>query len=194
MQLLKLGRSSTASCRVPISLLAVVVVAVATIFAITSVPTMAADEAPAMKQIALTDAHVTGYLKAAAKLAEVAEKVEKADGKVGAKIKAELETIAKASGFGSYDELQLAAENISFVLSGMDDQSGKFREPSELLKLDLEDVKADKSMKKKEKAETIADIKEQLASTPKLEQRGNIAVIKNHLKALAALSKDPKDN
>jgi hypothetical protein len=194
MQLLKLSRSSTASCRVPTSLLAVVVVVVATVFAITSVPTMAADEAPAMKQIALTDAHVTGYLKAAAKLAEVAEKVEKADGKVGAKIKAELETIAKASGFGSYDELQVAAENISFVLSGMDDQSGKFREPSELLNLDLEDVKADKSMKKKEKAETIADIKEQLASTPKLEQRGNIAVIKNHLKALAALSKDPKDN
>ena len=193
MQLLKLGRTSTASCRYPTSWLAVVVAAVATIFAITSVPTMAADEAPAMKQIALTDADVMGYLQAAAKLAKVAEKVEKADGKVGAKVKAELETIAKASGFGSYDELQVAAENISFVLSGMDDQSGKFREPSELLKLDLEDVKADKSMKKNERTETIADIEEQLANTPKLEQRGNIAVIRKHLKALAALSTDPKD-
>jgi hypothetical protein len=194
MQYLTLGRKRSASWQFPLDVLGAIMVAAVMLFAVTPAPTMAADKPSEMKQIALTDADVTGYLKAAAKLAKVAEKVDKAKGKVSSKIKAELEAIAKGSGFGSYDALRVAAENISFVLSGMDDKSGKFREPSELLKLDLEDVKADKSMKKKEKAEIVADIKDQLASTPKLKERGNIAVVKKHLKALAALSKEPKDN
>lgn len=146
-----------------------------------------------LKQIPLTDAQVQNYIKAAPELAKMFDRIDKADGKLGKKLKADLEAVAKNSGFASFDEMQDVSNNIQFVMQGMDEK-GSFREPQEFLKLDLAEVKADKSIEKKEKKQIIASIEDQLENTPKLSQPGNVGVVKKHLKTLMSLFREGKDD
>lgn len=143
-----------------------------------------------IKQIELTEAQVKGYISAGKALAEVSEKIEAGGDKPDPKLLEKLEDIAKANGFKSYEELDLVISNVSLVLSGMDDK-GNFTEPSELLKDELVQVKGDKSIKAKEKKEYIEEIEAAIKSTPKVEFKSNVALVKKHLKALDALR--PKD-
>ena len=139
-----------------------------------------------LQQIKLTDAQVKGYLAASKRLGEVSEKLEAAGEKPDPKLLEELEAIAKANGFKSYDELDVVIANISFVLSGFDDK-GEFSDPHEALKAELEQIKGDSSIKADEKAKMVEEIEEALKSTPPLQYKENIAVVKKHLKALDAV-------
>ena len=102
-----------------------------------------------------------------------------------AKLLAELETLAKRGGFATFEALEIAVANITFVMSGIDENDGSFREPVDLLRQELVDTEADKQIKGDEKAELIASIKESIAHTPRLAHRGNVAIVNKHFKALA---------
>lgn len=134
-------------------------------------------------QVKLTEAQVKGYLAASKKLAAVSEKIEAAGDKPDAKLLAELEGIAKANGFKDYDELDNVISNISFVLSGFDDK-GQFTDPHAALKSELEQVKADTSVKGEEKKKMIAEIEEAIKTTPELKYKENIEIVKKYLKEL----------
>ncbi len=136
-----------------------------------------------LQQIQLTEAYMTGYLSAAKRLGEIAEKIEASDNQADDKIRKELEELAKKNGFKSYEELELVIANISFILSGFDDK-GKFTEPQLALKQELEEVKADKSLKPDAKEEMIAEITEALKSTPKMKYADNVQVVEKYLKEL----------
>ncbi|MCB1511011.1 MAG: hypothetical protein KDJ36_08910 [Hyphomicrobiaceae bacterium] len=143
----------------------------------------AQSEEGSFEQIKLTEAQVKGYLAASKKLAAVSEKIEAAGDKPDPKLLAQLETIAKANGFKNYDELDNVISNISFVLSGFDDK-GNFTDPHAALKSELEQVKADKSVKGEEKKKMIAEIEQSLKTTPELKFKENIEVVKKYLKDL----------
>lgn len=138
-----------------------------------------------LKQIALNEGHVQGYLKIAPDLAKLFERIDAAHAAPDAKLLGDLEALAKRGGFASFEALEIAVANITFVMSGIDEKDGSFREPVELLRQDLTDLEADKEIKGDERAELIASIKESIAHTPKLAHTGNIDVVKKHFKALA---------
>ncbi len=160
-----------------------VVVAVLAIGSIVAVSAAQAQEA-AFKQIQLTEAHVENYLKAHEELNTQFEKIEKAGDEPDKDLVAGLEAIATKHGFGSYDELDAILSNISFVLSGFDQESGEFAEPVDAMKQEIEALKADKSMPEKERNALIQELEEAVKNTPKIEFKENIALVKKHFKAL----------
>lgn len=144
-------------------------------------------EAENFQQIQLTDAQVKGYIAASPKLTELFDRMDQAESNPDPKLDAELEATAKKHGFKNYDELETVGSNISFVMSGINEEDGSFREPLDVLQEELAAVQADASIAAEEKAQLIASIKESIAVTPKLEFPDNVKVVKAHLKDLTEL-------
>ena len=140
-----------------------------------------------LEQIALNEEHIKSYLKIGPKLAKMFDRIDKANGEPDKKLSADLETLAREGGFKSFDDLETAVSNITFVMSGINEEDGTFREPVEVLKQELADAEADKAIQGDEKVELLASIKESIAHTPKLKHPGNVALVKKHFKALAQL-------
>lgn len=145
-------------------------------------PAMAAEGAT---QIKLSDALVKSYIAAQGDLKAISAKLEAAGDKEDPKLDAELEALAKKAGFKSYDELEDVSYSLSLVLDGYDAGSKTYGEPKAQLQKDLAEVKADKSMKADEKKQVLADIEEAIKTTPAIEHKENIELVKKYRDKLA---------
>ena len=63
-------------------------------------------------------------------------------------------------------------------MAGLDPQTGNFVDPLEALKKELEDVKADTSIPEADKKQLVDELTEALKTTPPLQHKGNIDVVK----------------
>ncbi|MEQ1670094.1 MAG: hypothetical protein ABL893_04465 [Hyphomicrobium sp.] len=133
-----------------------------------------------VKQIKLTDAQVTNFIKAQADLASIASKIQAAGEKPDPALQTELEGIAKKHGFTDFAELDDVAANISIVMAGLDTQSGNFTDPVEALQKELEDVKKDESIPEADKKQLVDELTEAIKTTPPLQNKENIDVVKTH--------------
>ena len=125
-----------------------------------------------VKQIPLSEKQVTGFVTAQKDLA--------AGDKPDPSLQKELDDIAKKHGFESFTELDDVAANISIVMAGLDPQTGNFVDPLEALKKELEDVKADASIPDADKKQLVDELSEALRTTPPLQHKDNIEVVKKH--------------
>ena len=133
-----------------------------------------------VKQIKLSDAQVTNFIKAQADLASMASKIQAAGEKPDPALQAELEGIAKKHGFNDFAELDDVAANISIVMAGLDAQSGSFTDPVEALQKELEDVKKDESIPEADKKQLVDELSEAIKTTPPLQNKENIDIVKAH--------------
>ncbi len=133
-----------------------------------------------VKQIKLTDAQVTNFIKAQTDLAAMASKIQAAGEKPDPALQAELEGIAKKHGFNDFAELDDVAANISIVMAGLDTQTGNFTDPVEALQKELEDVKKDESIPEADKKQLVEELSEAIKTTPPLQNKENIEVVKVH--------------
>ena len=133
-----------------------------------------------VKQIPLSEKQVTGFVTAQKDLAAIAGKTQAAGDKPDPSLQKELEDIAKKHGFESFTELDDVAANISIVMAGLDPQTGNFVDPLEALKKELEDVKADASIPDADKKQLVDELSEALRTTPPLQHKDNIEVVKKH--------------
>ena len=140
-----------------------------------------------LEQIALAEAHITGYLEIGPKLNKMFDRIDKAGDKPDKQLSADLEALAKTGGFKSFDELETVVSNVTFVMSGINEEDGSFKEPAELLKQELTETENDTSIKAEEKKQLIASIKESIAHTPTLKHPGNVELVKKHFPALVKL-------
>ncbi|MDH2385091.1 hypothetical protein [Bradyrhizobium sp. CER78] len=137
----------------------------------------AQDQAPPIKQIALTDKQVDGAIAAAKEMDPITAKLSQ-DAKPDPKVVAQLEGIAKKNGFASYDEYNNVVDNISLVLGGFDPQTKKYVGPEAVVKAQIAQVQADKKMSAKDKKDALADLNEALKSPPPaVENKGNIDIV-----------------
>jgi hypothetical protein len=140
-------------------------------------PPAQADQAPTLKQIALTDKQVDGALAASKEMDPITAKLSE-NAQPDPKVVAQLEAIAKKNGFASYDEFNNVVDNISLVLGGFDPQTKKYVGPEAVLKAQIAQVQADKQMSAKDKKEALADLNEALKSPPPaVENKGNIELV-----------------
>jgi len=139
------------------------------------------------EQVQMTDARVKGYIAASPRLSELFDRMDSAETSPDPKLDAELEAIARKHGFKSYDELENVGLNIGFVLSGINEEDGSFREPLEVLEEELTAVRQDPSLEPEERQQLIASIKETIQLTPKLKYLGNVDIVRANLKALLDL-------
>jgi len=147
-------------------------------------PATAAEEP--FKQLKLSEKMVQGFIAAQQDLAELAKKNPPAPtDKPDPKIQAELEAIAKKHGFASFAEFDDVAFNISFVMGGIDPQTGNYTDQQSLIKKEIEDVKADKSVPDDQKKQMLDDLAEALKNTPPLQFPENVELVKKYRDQIA---------
>lgn len=135
-------------------------------------------------QVVLNDGLVKGFIAAQKDVAAIAPKLQKAGDNVSPELEAELDALAKKHGFKSFEELEDVSFTINLVMDGYDADSGNFNEPKEQLKKELAAVKADKSIPADEKSGLVADLEAALKSTPALQHKENVAVVKKNKAAI----------
>ena len=150
-----------------------------------------AGQAPALKQMALTDKQIEGVLAAQKDIDAIAEKLPD-DAKPDPKVTAELDGVARKNGFASYDEYNDVIDNISLVLAGIDPATKKYVGSEAIIKAQITQIQSDTSMPANDKKQALADLTEALkAPSPPIENKGNIdLVVKYYDKLADALGND----
>jgi hypothetical protein len=149
-------------------------------------PPPAAAQAPALKQIALTDKQIEQVLAGQKDVDAITDKIPE-NAKPDPKIDAQLDAAAKKAGFASYEEYNTVVDNISLVLGGFDPATKKYVGVETVMKAQLAQIQADKKMSAKDKKEALADINEALKSPPPaIENKGNIDLVGKYYDKLAA--------
>ena len=145
----------------------------------------AQQEAPAIKQFALTEKQIEGVLAAQKDVDAITDKIPD-NAKPDPKVDAQLDAVAKKNGFAGYDEYNTVVDNISLVLGGFDPATKKFVGAEAVLKAQIAQIQADKKMSAKDKKEALADLNEALKSPPPaIENKGNIDLVAKYYDKLA---------
>lgn len=141
------------------------------------------------QQIALTDAQVQAYLAAQSEIAAATGKQpDAASDKPDPKMQAQFEAIAKKYKFASYDDYETVEENIGMVVDGVDPQSKKYVGPEVVLKGEMAEIKADKSMAPADKKQALEEMDGALKAVQPLKFPGNVDVVLKYYDKLAAAS------
>jgi hypothetical protein len=144
-----------------------------------------AADAPAIKQIALTEKQIEGVLAAQKEVDAIVDKLPEA-ATPDPKVDAQLEAIVKKNGFAGYDEYNTVIDNISLVLGGFDPAAKKYVGAEAVAKAQIAQVQADKKMSAKDKKEVLAELDEVLKSPPPaIENKGNIELVAKYYDKLA---------
>lgn len=154
-------------------------------------PQAAPAQAPALKQIALTDKQLDGVLAAQKDMDAITEKLPE-NTAPDQKVIAQLDGVAKKNGFAGYDDYNNVVDNISLVLGGFDPATKKYVGTDAVIKAQIAQVQADKKMPAKDKKEALDELNEALKTpAPPVENKANIDVVgKYYDKLVAALGDD----
>ena len=148
-------------------------------------PPPAAAQAPAMKQIALTEKQIESVLAAQKDVDAITDKIPE-NAKPDPKVDAQLDAVAKKNGFAGYDEYNTVVDNISLVLGGFDPATKKYVGAEVVIKAQIAQVQADKKMSAKDKKAALADLNDTLKSPPPaIENKGNIDIVAKYYDKLA---------
>ncbi|MGO9024086.1 MAG: hypothetical protein ACLQIQ_07265 [Beijerinckiaceae bacterium] len=146
----------------------------------------AAPAAAPLKQMALTDKQIEGVIAAKAAIDAIFEKLP--EGKTpDAKMIAQLDGVAKKNGFANYAEYDAVYNNIDLVFAGFDPQTKKYVGQEAVLKKQIAEVQADKSMPAKDKKEALDELNESLKSVTPLQFPASSEVVAKYYDKLSAL-------
>ena len=147
--------------------------------------------APApMKQIALTEKQVEGVLTAEKDIDAITAKIPQ-NAKPDPKVDAQLDAVAKKSGFANYAEYNDVTDNIGMVLAGFDAATKQYVGAEAVLKAQIAAVQADKKMPAKDKKRTLDEMNAALKTpAPTIENKGNIDLVTKYYDKLAEALRD----
>jgi hypothetical protein len=150
-----------------------------------------AQQAPALKQLALTDKQINGVLAAQKDMDAITAKLPE-NTAPDQKVMGQLEVAAKKYGFASYDDYNNVVDNISLVLGGFDPATKKYVGSEAVLKAQIARLEADKKMPAKDKKEALDELNEALKTpAPAIENNANIDLVaKYYDRLIAALGDD----
>lgn len=141
-----------------------------------------------LKQIALTQTQIDNVLASQKEIAAITKKLPR-NAPPSSKAMAQLEDVAKAHGFASFDEYNTVIGNISLVMDGIDPETKKYIGSDAALKLQVEQVKANKQMSAANKKRELAYLAMALDAKEPDQNQGNVdLVIQNYDKIDAALN------
>jgi hypothetical protein len=149
-------------------------------------PAQGQQDAPPLKQIPLTEKQVQAVLASSKEMDAVMSKLPE-DAQPDPKTQDQLEAIAKKNGFASYDDYNNVTDNIGLVISGFDPNTKKYIGNEAVIKAQIAQVQADKSMPAKDKKDALTDLNEALKSPPPaVQNKGNIDLVAKYYDQLAA--------
>jgi len=144
------------------------------------------DQEQAVKQVALTDQQIEHFIAAQKDIGAILQKVPQGAEQPDQKTMAALDAAAKKYGFADYAEYDTVASNIGLVMAGIDPQTKKYIGPEAVLKQQIAEVEADKSMSAKDKKEELADLNAQLKAAQPVTIPANIDLVTKYYDELAA--------
>ena len=148
-------------------------------------PPPADAQAPALKQISLTEKQIESVLAAQKDIDAITDKIPE-NAKPDPKIDAQLDAVARKAGFAGYEEYNTVVDNISLVLGGFDAATKKYVGTETVIKAQIAQVQADKKMPAKDKKEALADLNDALKTPPPaIENKGNIDLVGKYYDKLA---------
>lgn len=146
----------------------------------------AQDVPPPLKQIPLSEKQIQAALAAGKEMDAIMSKLPE-DAQPDAKTQAQLDAVAKKNGFASYNDYSNVTDNIGLVISGFDPTSKKYVGNEAVIKAQIAQVQADKSMSAKDKKDALADLNEALKNPPPaVQNKGNIDLVGKYYDQLAA--------
>lgn len=146
-----------------------------------------------IKQFALTDDQIQNFIPAQKAVADIVDKLsDQQSQNPSPELVAQLNAVAKANKFADYAEFQHVSDNIGLVLAGVDPQTKKYIGPDAVIKQEIAEVTADKTLSDKDKQDQLDDLNAQLKSIEPVTVASNIdLVLKYYDQIVAAM---PKDN
>jgi hypothetical protein len=161
-------------------------VAIAITLAFAGAPLAVASDV--IQQVKLTDKMIEGFIASQKDMAKVAEKLQATpNDKPDPKIQGELEGVAKKHGFKDFAEYDDVAANISMIMAGIDPQNGTFTDPVEAIKKEIEEVKADKTIKDNDRKTMLEELTEALKVTQPIKFPDNIVIVKKYREKIDAV-------
>lgn len=140
--------------------------------------------APEINQVRLNDKQVVGFLGAQKDLVAITAKLEAAGDTIDEKLQKELDEIGKKNGFKDFADFEEIRANIMMVLAGIDPDNGEYSDPIELIKKDIEAIKADKALSDADRKVQLEEMSDALKEMQPLKFKENIDVVKKHAKAI----------
>ena len=120
---------------------------------------------PEAKPVTLTQAQIDGVIKTQPTIQAVEAKLPSGgDDKPDPKVEAQLDAAVKKNGFKDLGEYSDVSSTIGIVLAGIDPETRKYVGPDVIIKKQIAQVEADKTMPPKEKKEALDELKAAMGS------------------------------
>ena len=141
-----------------------------------------------LKQVDLTDKHIQGFISAQKPMTDVAERMQGtvADN-ADPKIQAELEAVAKKSGFKNFSEYDEVATTIAMVIAGIDPETRQFTQPDDAIRKEIAELQADKSLPAAERKQALDELNEALKAAQPIRNPANIELVKKYYDKIEAV-------
>jgi cell division protein FtsL len=138
-----------------------------------------------LKQIKLSEKHLESFIASHKDMAGLLEKLPAETSESAAQ--SQIDAIAKKHGFKDHNEYNEVASNIDLVMSCIDPKSREFTEPPVLLKKELDDVVADKSMPEQDRKQWIDELSERVKTAQPILHPSNVELVKKYYDKLEPL-------
>ena len=140
--------------------------------------------APEIRQIRLTEKQVVSFLGAQKDLIAITAKLEAAGDSIDEKLQKELDDIGRKHGFKDFADFEEIRANVMMVLAGIDPDTGEYSDPIELIKKDIEAIKADKTLTDEDRKAQLEEMQDALREMQPLKYKENIEVVKKYAKQI----------
>jgi hypothetical protein len=140
--------------------------------------------APEINQVRLNEKHIQGFLGAQKDLIAITAKLEAAGDTIDDKLQNELDDIGRKHGFKDFADFEEIRANVMMVLAGIDPDNGEYSDPIELIKKDIEAIKADKALSAEDRKTQLEEMNEALKEMQPLKFKENIDVVKKYAKQI----------
>ena len=148
-------------------------------------------QSPTLTAVALDAKSVASFIDATKDVAPLEAKIPN-DGDPDAKLKVDLDTAAKKHDFTGYQQYEDVGGAISAVMEGIDPESKRYVGAQTVLKKQIANIQADKTMSAKDKKDALAELDEELKSSSSIQPSpANIEIVtRNFDKLSAAVGQD----
>lgn len=153
----------------------------------------AKQQAPAAKQIALTEKQIEALLSAHKDIDGFTAKAAPGSSvaQANASVIAQLNGVVKKHGFADYADYTIVLDNIGLVMAGIDPKTKTYVGPEAHFKQKIAAVQADKTMSAEDKKDALDDLQASMKTPlPPIEHKGNIALVIKYFDKLLPVLKD----
>ncbi len=151
---------------------------IATILAVALAHVSSGAMAQAAQQVQLTEKNIQNFIAAQKDMAPILQKLQGGpNDKPDPKIEAQLEAVAKKSGFANLAEYDSIADNINLLMSCIDPKTKAFSEPKIALQKKIDELKADKNIPAAQKKQMLDDLNEALKTAEPIKYKSNIELV-----------------